>query len=107
MNASTLTVACVVFFYSAWADPASTAYAAGPQQASANIEQESGSVFTSILRVIIKWIFPVCAAYCFLHGVIGKGVKRGEWDMAAICVIASVALALFPKMLTALFKVDL
>jgi len=77
------------------------------QQAGANIEQESGSVFSSILQVVIKWVFPVCAAYCFLHGVIGKGVKRGEWDMAAICVIASVALALFPKMLTALFKVTL
>jgi hypothetical protein len=77
------------------------------QQAGTSIEQESGSVFTSILHVVIKWIFPVCAAYCFLHGVIGKGVKRGEWDMAAICVIASVALALFPKMLTALFKVNL
>jgi hypothetical protein len=77
------------------------------QQAGTNIEQESGSVFSSILHVVVKWVFPVCAAYCFLHGVIGKGVKRGEWDMAAICVIASVALALFPKMLTALFKVAL
>lgn len=77
------------------------------RQATVNIEQESGSVFTSILHVVIKWVFPVCAAYCFLHGVIGKGVKRGEWDMAAVCVIASVALALFPKMLTALFKVTL
>ena len=77
------------------------------QQSSATIEQESGSVFTSILHVVVNWVFPVCAAYCFLHGVIGKGVKRGEWDMAAMCVIASVALALFPKMLTALFKVNL
>jgi len=81
--------------------------AAQAQQAGANIEQESGSVFTAILHVVVKWVFPVCAAYCFLHGVIGKGVKRGEWDMAVICVIASVALALFPKMLTALFKVSL
>ena len=81
--------------------------AAEAQQSGPNIEQESGSVFTSILHVVIKWVFPVCAAYCFLHGVIGKGVKRGEWDMAAVCVIASVALALFPKMLTALFKVNL
>jgi len=77
------------------------------RQTTANIEQESGSVFSSILHVVVQWVFPVCAAYCFLHGVIGKGVKRGEWDMAAICVIASVALALFPKMLTALFKVTL
>jgi hypothetical protein len=77
------------------------------QQANTTIEQESGSVFLSILHVVVHWVFPVCAAYCFLHGVIGKGVKRGEWDMAAMCVIASVALALFPKMLTALFKVNL
>src|SRR5439155_18776980 len=48
------------------------------QQTGADIEQESGSIFTSILHVVIKWVFPVCAAYCFLHGVIGKGVKRGE-----------------------------
>ena len=82
---------------SAWADA----------QGGANIEQESGTVFTSILHVVVRWVFPVCAAYCFLHGVIGKGVKRGEWDMAAVCVIAAVALALFPKMLTALFKVNL
>lgn len=73
----------------------------------AGFEQESGSVFTSILHVVVRWVFPICAAYCFLHGVIGKGVKRGEWDMAAICVIASVGLALFPKLLTSLFKVQL
>jgi len=81
--------------------------AAHAQSGGGSIEQESGSVFTSILHVVVRWVFPVCAAYCFLHGVIGKGVKRGEWDMAAVCVIASVALALFPKMLTALFKVNL
>lgn len=72
-----------------------------------NMEQESGTIFTSILRVIVKWIFPVCAAYCFLHGVIGKGVKRGEWDMAAICTLAAVGLALFPKLLTTLFGIAL
>lgn len=71
------------------------------------VERESGAIFTVILNVIIKWIFPVCAAYCFLYGVIGKGVKRGEWDMATICTIAAVALALFPKMLSSLFGVQL
>jgi magnesium-transporting ATPase (P-type) len=82
---------------------------AGVAEASqaANIEKESGTVFTSILNIVVKWIFPICAAYCFLHGVIGKGVKRGEWDMAVVCVIAAVALALFPKLLTSLFKVTL
>lgn len=72
-----------------------------------NMEQESGTVFTSILKVIVRWIFPICAAYCFLHGVIGKGVKRGEWDMAVICTMAAVGLALFPKLLTSLFGVTL
>jgi hypothetical protein len=72
-----------------------------------DIERESGGIFSSILRVIVKWIFPVCAAYCFLYGVIGKGVKRGEWDMALICTVSAVALALFPKLLTALFEVKL
>ncbi len=85
---------------------AGTAEAAG-DSSSTEIEKESGSIFSSILKVIVKWIFPVCAAYCFLHGVIGKGVKRGEWDMAAICTLAAVALALFPKLLAALFEVKL
>jgi hypothetical protein len=81
---------------------------AGAQAVGAsNVETESGTVFTSVLRIIVRWVFPVCAAYCFLHGVIGKGVKRGEWDMAGICVVAAVALALFPKVLTALFGVTL
>jgi hypothetical protein len=72
-----------------------------------DIQQESGTVFGSLLGVIVRWIFPICAAYCFLHGVIGKGVKRGEWDMAAICTLAAVGLALFPKLLQTLFKVTL
>ncbi len=71
------------------------------------VTQESGRIFTSILTVVVKWVFPVCAAYCFLHGVIGKGVKRGEWDMAAVCTVAAVALALFPKLLEKLFGVNL
>ena len=81
---------------------------AGAQAVGATgVETESGTIFTSILRIIVRWIFPVCAAYCFLHGVIGKGVKRGEWDRAGICVVAAVALALFPKLLDALFGVTL
>lgn len=79
---------------------------AGPAAAE-DVTKESGKVFASILTVIVKWIFPVCAAYCFLHGVIGKGVKRGEWDMAAVCTLAAVALALFPKLLEKLFGVNL
>jgi hypothetical protein len=70
-------------------------------------EAESGGVFTSVLRIVVKWVFPICAAYCFLQGVIGKGVKRGEWDMAAVSVVAAVGLALFPKLLTSLFGVTL
>ncbi len=73
----------------------------------AKVESESQGIFTSIIRIVTKWVFPICAAYCFLYGIIGKGVKRGEWDMAAICTIAAIALALFPKLLTALFGVPL
>lgn len=68
------------------------------------IEQESGTVFSSIKSIIFKWIFPIGAAYCFIHGVIAKGVKRGEWDMAALCVVGAVALALFPKLIEAIFS---
>ncbi len=67
------------------------------------VQQESGGVFKTILDLILKWVFPVGAAYCFIHGVIAKGVKRGEWDMAALCIIGAVALALFPKLLQAIF----
>ena len=77
------------------------------QDAVQSVEAESRGVFTSILRIVIRWIFPVGAAYCFLFGIIGKGVKRGEWDMAAICAIASIALALFPKLLGSLFGMDM
>lgn len=75
--------------------------------AAGDLSVDSGPIFTSILNVIVRWIFPVCAAYCFLHGVIGKGVKRGEWDMAAVSTVAAVALALFPKLLEKLFGVNL
>ncbi|HKS15819.1 MAG TPA: hypothetical protein VJU16_00745, partial [Planctomycetota bacterium] len=47
------------------------------------VDKESTGIFTSILRILIRWIFPLGAAYCFLFGIVGKGVKRGEWDMAA------------------------
>ncbi len=69
------------------------------------VQEESKTIFQTILGIIIKWVFPVGAAYCFIHGIIAKGVKRGEWDMAAICVVGAVALALFPKLLQAVFGV--
>jgi len=81
--------------------------AAGPAFANDPVQTESGNVFKSVLRVVIGWVFPACAAYCFLYGIIGKGVKRGEWDMAAICTLAAIALALFPKLLQSLFNFTL
>src|SRR4026207_2333866 len=70
-------------------------------------DKESTGLFPAILRSLIRWIFPLGAAYCFLYGIVGKGVKRGEWDMAAICAIAAIALALFPKLLGSVFDVDM
>ena len=71
------------------------------------VDKESTGIFTSILRILIRWIFPLGAAYCFLFGIVAKGVKRGEWDSAAICAIAAIALALFPKLLGSVFDVDM
>jgi len=71
------------------------------------VDKESTGIFTAILRILIRWIFPLSAAYCFLYGIVGKGVKRGEWDMAAICAVAAIALALFPKLLGSVFGVDM
>ena len=81
--------------------------AAFADDASKAVDKESTGIFTSILRILIRWIFPLGAAYCFLYGIVGKGVKRGEWDMAAICAIAAIALALFPKLLGSVFDVDM
>jgi hypothetical protein len=75
--------------------------------AAKTVDKESTGIFTSILRILIRWIFPLGAAYCFLYGIVGKGVKRGEWDMAAICAVAAIALALFPKLLGSVFDVDM
>src|SRR5262245_16350921 len=86
------------------------AMAAGPapsQGQEERVKTESKGIFTEILRILIKWIFPIGAAYCFLFGIIGKGVKRGEWDMAAICTIAAIGLALFPKLLSSLFNMEI
>jgi hypothetical protein len=73
----------------------------------AQVQEETRGIFTTILQILVKWIFPIGAAYCFLYGIIGRGVKRGEWDMAAVCTIAAVALALFPKLLQSLFEFKL
>jgi hypothetical protein len=80
---------------------------AAAQDATKLVDKESTGIFTSILRILIRWIFPLGAAYCFLYGIVGKGVKRGEWDMAAICAVAAIALALFPKLLGSVFDVDM
>ena len=77
------------------------------QDAAKAVDKESTGIFTAILRILIRWIFPLGAAYCFLYGIVGKGVKRGEWDMAAICAVAAIALALFPKLLGSVFGVDM
>ena len=91
----------------ALAQPLNAATSEAPQSQEEKVKAESKGIFTEILRILIKWIFPIGAAYCFLYGIIGKGVKRGEWDMAAICTIAAIGLALFPKLLTALFNTEI
>ena len=77
------------------------------QDNQAMIREQSKGIFSTILHIVLQWVFPVAAAYCFIYGVVGRGVKRGECDMAAICLLAAVGLALFPKILTTLFGVTL
>lgn len=89
------------------AAPMGALEAAAQGGARETVEPDTRGVFTEILRILVKWLFPIGAAYCFLYGIIGKGVKRGEWDMAAICTVAAIALALFPKLLSSLFGVEL
>lgn len=70
---------------------------------STTVLNESAGVFSVLFKIVVKWIFPAVAFYCALYGVLGRGVKRGEWDMAALCVIAAVALALLPRLLASIF----
>ncbi len=89
------------------AQPLQSSAAVPAQTQEEKVKTESKGIFTEILRILIKWIFPIGAAYCFLYGIIAKGVKRGEWDMAAICTVAAIGLALFPKLLSALFNAEI
>jgi hypothetical protein len=37
------------------------------------VDKESTGIFTSILRILIRWIFPLGAAYCFCTGSSARG----------------------------------
>ena len=56
-----------------------------------------------VIRIIVRWIFPCLAFIAALYGI-GRGLKKGEWDFAVICIVASVVLALLPAVLGKLFS---
>lgn len=68
-------------------------------------EQESATVVKLILRILLKWVAPLLAITSFFYGLC-KGFKRGEWDYAALCIIAGIAIALFPKIIIAIFGIS-
>jgi uncharacterized membrane protein len=60
--------------------------------------QEAGDIFGFILKVTVRWVFPLMALFCAVYGL-ARGMKRGEWDFFVICVVAAVVVALTPTVL--------
>ncbi len=76
---------------------------AGPALAQGQVDinkanEGTGDIFGFMLKVIVKWVFPLIALVCAIYGL-GRGMKRGEWDFFTMCIVASVVIALFPAVL--------
>ena len=69
-----------------------------------DVNQAAEGTIKPIINILTKWIFPAMAFIAALYGI-GRGVKKGEWDFAAMCIVASLVLALLPQVLTKLFKI--
>lgn len=66
------------------------------------IEQAAARTIEPLIHILTRWIFPAVAFAAALYGI-ARGIKRGEWDFAVICLLASVVLALLPSILSDLF----
>jgi hypothetical protein len=66
-------------------------------------EKAAKDTVQPLINILVKWVFPVVALASALYGI-ARGIKRGEWDFAVICVAASIALAIIPTVLQSLFK---
>lgn len=77
---------------------------ASPAFANDKMEKAASETVKPILSILTKYVFPVVAFATALYGI-GRGVKKGEWDFAVMCIIASITLAVIPTVLTNLFGV--
>lgn len=74
----------------------------GSDQSVQDLEQTAGSYASSLATMLVKFIFPLVSLLSVLYGV-WHGVKNGKWDVAAMCIIAGLSLAVLPKMILKLF----
>lgn len=78
------------------------AAAASGDQSVSSLEQATGTYASSLATMLVKFIFPIVSLLCVLYGI-WHGVKNGKWDVAAMCIIAGLSLAVLPKMILKLF----
>ncbi|MBI4243827.1 MAG: hypothetical protein HY606_07025 [Planctomycetes bacterium] len=74
-------------------------------QAESNTDKSAQMLFGSVVNIIVKWVFPILSLFCGLYGV-GRGIKKGEWDFAVMCIGAAIVLAVLPSAVQALFGID-
>jgi len=67
--------------------------------------EQAGGVFGFILKTLVMWIFPAMGLLCALYGL-GRGMRRGEWDFFAMCLIAAILIALTPTVLEKVMGLD-
>lgn len=72
-------------------------------QSKGDLEKAAQSTLEPLIKILTQWIFPAVALAAALYGV-ARGIKRGEWDFAVICLLASIALAILPGVLQQLFR---
>lgn len=77
--------------------------AAADLQSKGDLEKAAQSTLEPLINILTRWIFPAVALAAALYGV-ARGIKRGEWDFAVICLLASIALAILPGVLQQLFQ---
>jgi hypothetical protein len=65
-------------------------------------EEAADKTLAPLINIVTRWLFPAVAFAAALYGV-ARGIKRGEWDFAVICLLASITLAMLPTILGGLF----
>lgn len=73
--------------------------------AQSNVDQSAQELFSTVVRIVVKWIFPILSLFCGLYGV-ARGIKKGEWDFAVMCIGAAIILAVLPTAIEGLFGVE-